>query len=329
MIVAPYARNAFVNTKGMFARANAHKYGVGAYNTTTPEQTRAILSACAETNSPALLAASPSAIKHNGMRVLVEHISAAVSDIRAEGSLIPVALHLDHGATFQLCLDCIVAGFSSVMIDASKKDLEGNIALTKQVVEVAEQYGVSVEAELGKLAGVEDEVSVSAAESSYTDPAEVEEFVDKTGVHSLAIAIGTSHGAQKFKPKDGEAFPELAWHILENIQRRLGDFPLVLHGASTVDPDSVAIFNAFGGKLEQAVGVPEDYISRAIKGPVVKVNTDTDLRIAGSGAYMQFQVENPKNIDWRKPLAAATAAMREVVVHKNNDVFLSAGHGVS
>jgi len=308
----------------MFAGANADSYGVGAYNTTTPEQTRAILQACAETNSPALLAASSSAIKHNGMRVLVDHVAAAVSDIRAEGSLIPVALHLDHGTTFQLCLDCIVAGFSSVMIDASKQDLAGNIALTKQVVELAEQYGVSVEAELGKLAGVEDEVEVSAAESSYTDPAEVERFVEETGVHSLAIAIGTSHGAQKFVPTEGEAFPELAWHILEEIQRRLGDFPLVLHGASTVDPLSVAIFNDNGGQLSKAVGVPEDYISRAIQSTVVKVNTDTDLRIAGMGAYLKYQNEHPGNIDWRKPLAAAMEAMKAIVIHKNKNVFLSA-----
>ncbi len=245
-------------------------------------------------------------------------VEAAIADTAG----IPIALHLDHGGDFEICKACIDGGFSSVMIDGSSKSFEENIALTKQVVEYAHAHGVVVEGELGKLAGIEDAVNVKAEDASYTNPAEVEEFVTRTGVDSLAIAIGTSHGAYKFKP--GQK-PQLRFDILEEVSRRLPGFPIVLHGASSVPQDLVKVINECGGAMPNAIGIPEEMLRQAAGMAVCKINIDSDIRVAMTAAIRKHMLENPSHFDPRQYLTPARAAVKSMVAHKISDVLGSAG----
>jgi len=270
------------------------------------ETVQGIVEAAKETSAPLILQVSSGARKYAKHTYLVHLVQAAIED-----SGLPIALHLDHGDSFELCKSCIDGGFTSVMIDASHHSFEDNIALTKQVVEYAHDHGVTVEAELGRLAGVEDDVNVSEADSSYTRPEEVEEFVSRTGVDSLAIAIGTSHGAYKFK---GE--PKLRFDILEEVGRRLPGFPIVLHGASSVMPEYVKIIEQYGGQMPGAQGVPEDLLRKAASMAVCKINIDSDLRLAVTAAIRKHLYENPTHFDPRQYLKPARDAVTEVVKHK-------------
>jgi len=292
----------------MFKKAYEGGYAIGAFNVNNMEIVQGITEAAKELNSPVILQVSAGARKYAKHGYLMKLVEAAVEDTG-----IQIALHLDHGEDFEICKACIDGGFTSVMIDGSHHSFEENIALTKKVVDYAHARGVVVEGELGRLAGIEDDVNVSAADASYTDPAQVEEFVTRTGVDSLAIAIGTSHGAFKFKP--GQK-PQLRFDILEEIGRRLPGFPIVLHGASSVTKQYVDTINANGGKLEDAIGIPEDMLRQAASMAVCKINIDSDLRLAMTAAVRKHLVENPAHFDPRQYLSPARNNIKELVSHK-------------
>jgi fructose-bisphosphate aldolase class II len=318
-----------VNTNEMFKKAMEGKYAVPAYNFNNMEQMQAIMQACVETKSPVILQVSSGARKYANSTLLRNMAKGAVEYVKELGYEIPIALHLDHGDTFELCKDCVDNGFSSVMIDGSHHSFEENIALTKKVVEYAHQHDVTVEGELGQLAGVEDDVS--AEKSTYTKPEEVIEFVNKTGVDSLAISIGTSHGANKFKPEqctrneDGILMPPpLRFDILEEIEKQLPGFTIVLHGSSSVPQDIVKIINDHGGALKDAIGIPEDQLRKAAKSAVCKINIDSDGRLAMTAAVRKVFVEKPAEFDPRKFLGPARDALKELYKHKNINVLGSA-----
>jgi len=304
-----------VTTKEMFEKSMKEGFAIGAFNVNNMEIIQAIVEAAAENNSPVILQASSSAIKYARINYLMKMIEAAVE----EHPDVPVAIHLDHGPDFETCKKCVDAGFTSVMFDGSKYDFEENIRLTKEVVDYAHAHGVVVEAELGKLAGIEDEVNVSADEARYTDPAQAEEFVRRTGVDSLAIAIGTSHGAYKFK---GEA--KLRFDILKEIKERIPNTPIVLHGASTVIPELVDTCNKFGGNIPGAKGVPDEILHEASVSGVSKINVDTDLRLALTAGIRKVFAEDPSAFDPRKYLTPARDLVKETVSHKIKNVFGSA-----
>lgn len=304
-----------VTTKEMFEKSMKEGFAIGAFNVNNMEIIQAIVDAAAENNSPVILQASSSAIKYARINYLMKMIEAAVE----EHPNVPIAIHLDHGPDFETCKKCVDAGFTSIMFDGSKYDFEENIRLTKEVVDYAHAHGVVVEAELGKLAGIEDEVNVSADEAKYTDPAQAEEFVRRTGVDSLAIAIGTSHGAYKFK---GEA--KLRFDILKEIKERIPNTPIVLHGASTVIPELVDTCNKYGGNIPGAKGVPDEILHEASISGVSKINVDTDLRLAMTAGIRKVFVEDPSAFDPRKYLTPARDLVKETVSHKIKNVFGSA-----
>ena len=297
-----------VTTTEMFKKAYEGGYAIGAFNVNNMETIQAIVEAASECNSPVILQVSAGARKYANPVYLRHLVAAAV-----ETTNIPIAMHLDHGADFEICKSCIDVGFTSVMIDASSKPWEENIALTKKVVEYAHDHGIVVEAELGKLAGIEDDVKVENRDAQFTSPDEVEEFTSRTGIDSLAIAIGTSHGAYKFKPGQD---PKLRIDILEEIGRRLPGFPIVLHGASSVPQDQVAIVNQFGGSMPNAIGIPESELKKAEKLAVCKINIDSDLRVAFTAAVRKHFVEHPDHFDPRQYLTDARANMKELIKHK-------------
>ena len=300
-----------VTTKDMFEKSMKEHFAIGAFNVNNMEIVQAIVKAAADENSPIILQASSSAIKYAGIEYLKKMIESALDEYD-----IPLALHLDHGPDFETGKMCIDNGFSSVMIDGSKYDFEENIALTRKVVEYAHSKGVVVEAELGKLAGIEDDVNVSASDAMYTDPDQAKEFVDRTSCDSLAIAIGTSHGAYKFK---GEA--KLRFDILANVKQKLPNTPIVLHGASTVIPELVEMCNKYGGDIPGAKGVPDEILHEASISGVSKINVDTDLRLAMTAAIRKTFAEDPAVFDPRKYLGNARTLIEEVVKHKIKDVF--------
>ena len=300
-----------ITTKNMFEKSINEKFAVGAFNINNMEFVQGIMDAAAEENSPVILQTSSSAIKYARIPYLKKMIEAGL-----EEHDIPVALHLDHGPDFETCKLCVDNGYTSVMFDGSKYDFEQNIELTKQVVDYAHEHGVVVEAELGKLAGVEDDVNVSANDAMYTDPDQALEFVQRTGCDSLAIAIGTSHGAYKFK---GEA--RLRFDILEKVKELMPDVPIVLHGASTVIPEYVEMCNKYGGNMPGAKGVPDEMLHEASKRGVSKINVDTDLRLAMTAAIRQVFVETPEQFDPRKYLGPGREFIKETVKHKIRDVF--------
>ena len=306
---------ALVTTKEMFKKAMQGKYAIGAFNVNNMELIQGIVDAAAEQNSPVILQASSSAIKYAG----IDYLMAMVKVAAEKYPNIPIAIHLDHGPDFETCKMCVDAGFTSVMFDGSKYDFEENVRLTKEVVDYAHAHGVVVEAELGKLAGIEDEVNVSADDAIYTDPAQAEEFVKRTGVDSLAIAIGTSHGAYKFK---GEA--RLRFDILKEVKERIPNTPIVLHGASTVIPELVEMCNKYGGDIPGAKGVPDEILHEASISGVSKINVDTDLRLALTAGIRKVFVEEPSAFDPRKYLKPARELVKETVAHKMRDVFGSA-----
>lgn len=318
-----YADLDLVNTKEMFKKAMEGKFAVPAYNFNNMEQLQAIVTGCAESESPVILQVSGSARKYADPVMMPYMVQGAVAMIRETGSKIPVALHLDHGNSFELAKECIDSGFSSVMIDGSHLSFEENVRLTKEVVDYAHTMGVTVEGELGVLAGVEDEVSSEV--SSYTRPEEVEEFVEKTGADSLAISIGTSHGAHKFKLKPGERPPTLRFDILEEIEKRLPGYPIVLHGASSVSPEHVAMINQFGGNIESAVGIPADQLRRAAGSAVCKINIDSDGRLAMTAIIRKIFSESPAEFDPRKYLGPARDELIAMIKDKNMNVLGSAG----
>ncbi|MGB2600658.1 MAG: class II fructose-bisphosphate aldolase [Candidatus Omnitrophota bacterium] len=310
-------------TKDMYVKAIDGKYAVPGYNFNNMEQIQAIITACIETKSPVILQVSSGARQYAN-EVLLKYIAwGSMEVIKAAGAKIPVALHLDHGDTYELCVSCVESGFSSVMIDGSSHSFEDNIALTKKVVEYAHQHGVSVEGELGVLAGIEDDVQHEV--SHYTKPEEVEEFVEKTGVDSLAISIGTSHGAYKFKLGPGEEVPPLRFDILEEVEKRLPGFPIVLHGASSVVPEYVDMINKYGGKLENACGVPEDQLRKAAESAVCKINIDSDGRLAMTAKIREVLATKPSEFDPRKYLGPAREELIKMYKHKNENVLGSAG----
>ena len=304
-----------VTTKEMFEKAMKEGYAIGAFNVNNMEIIQGIVDAAAEQNSPVILQASSSAIKYAKINYLMKMVEAAVE----EHPNIPIAIHLDHGPDFETCKMCVDSGFTSVMFDGSKYDFEENIRLTKEVVDYAHAHGVVVEAELGKLAGIEDDVNVSAADAMYTDPEQAEEFVRRTGVDSLAIAIGTSHGAYKFK---GEA--KLRFDILKQIKERIPNTPIVLHGASTVIPELVNMCNEYGGNIPGAKGVPDEILHEASISGVSKINVDTDLRLAMTAGIRKVFTEDPSAFDPRKYLTPARDLVKQTVAHKMKDVFGSA-----
>ena len=311
-----------VNTDDMFQRALEEGFAVPAYNFNNMEQLQAIITGCVATKSPVILQVSGSARQYAHPAMLPHLAVGAAAMAEALGHPIPIALHLDHGNSFDLCRDCIESGFSSVMIDGSHLPFQENVALTRRVVELAHDFDVSVEGELGVLAGIEDEVQ--ADQSQYTRPAEVAEFVDQTGVDSLAISIGTSHGAYKFKVKPGEAPPPLRFDILDAVEERVPGFPIVLHGASSVMPEYVDMINRYGGRLDDAVGISEDQLRRAAQSAVCKINIDSDGRLAMTAAIRKVLVENPGEFDPRKYLGPARDALVEMVKYKNEKVLGSA-----
>ena len=312
-----------VNTREMFSRAVGGGYAIPAYNFNNLEQLQAIITACAETASPVIVQVSKGARDYANQTMLRFMAMGAVQMAREMGSDIPISLHLDHGDSFELCQSCVDSGFSSVMIDGSHLPYAENVALTRQVVEYAHRFDVTVEGELGVLAGIEDEVS--AEHSTYTKPEEVEDFVKKTGVDSLAISIGTSHGAYKFKLKDGESVPPLRFDILAECEKRLPGFPIVLHGASSVVQEYVELINAYGGKMEGAVGVPEEQLRRAAASAVCKINIDSDGRLAVTARVREYLAKNPGEFDPRKYLGAARKELVKLIKHKNEAVLGSAG----
>ena len=304
-----------VNTKKMFQKAYKDGYAIGAFNVNNMEIIQGIVKAADELKSPIILQASAGARKYAGPLYLKKLVEAAV-----ESTDIPIALHLDHGDSFELCKNCIDSGFTSVMIDGSSLEYEKNIEITKKVCEYAHKYDVTVEGELGSLSGIEDSVSVEAEKAFYTNPEQVEDFVKQTGVDSLAIAIGTSHGAYKFKPTQN---PNLRFDILEEIQLKLPNFPIVLHGASSVVPDFVDEINNFGGKLGNAIGIPEEMLKKAASMAVCKINVDSDLRLAMTAKIRKNLYEHPENFDPRKYLSCARDAITEIVKHKIINVMNS------
>ena len=327
-----YKELGLVNTKEMFAKAIKGGYAIPAYNFNNMEQLQAIIQACVETKSPVILQVSSGARKYANKNLLRNMARGAVEYANELGYDIPIVLHLDHGDSFELCKDCIDSGFSSVMIDGSHLPYDENVALTKQVCEYAhsrENY-VTVEGELGVLAGVEDDVS--AEESHYTKPEEVQDFVSKTGVDSLAISIGTSHGRQKFKPEqctrnaDGVLIPPpLAFDILEEIEKKLPGFPIVLPGSSSVPVEYVKEIEKYGGKLTDSVGIPEEQLRKAAKSAVCKINIDSDGRLAMTAAIRKVFAEHPEEFDPRKYLGPARDELKNLYMHKNKEVLGSAG----
>ena len=305
-----------VTTKEMFEKSMKENYAIGAFNVNNMEIIQGIVDAAAEANSPVILQVSSSAIKYARINYLMKMVQAAVE----EHPNIPIAIHLDHGPDFETAKMCIDNGFTSVMIDGSKYDFEENVALTKKVVDYAHEHGVTVEAELGKLAGIEDDVNVAADDAMYTDPAQAEEFVRRTGCDSLAIAIGTSHGAYKFK---GEA--KLRFDILANVKQKLPNTPIVLHGASTVIPELVEMCNKFGGDIPGAKGVPDEILHEASISGVSKINVDTDLRLAMTAAIRKVFAETPEQFDPRKYLGPGRDLIEETVCHKMKNVFGCSG----
>jgi len=303
-----------VNTREMFKKAMAGKYAVPGYNFNNMEQLQAIITACVECNSPVILQISKGARQYANQTLLRYMVPGAVEMAREMGSNIPIALNLDHGDSFELVKSCVDYGFSNVMIDGSHLPYEENVALTKKVVDYAHPRDVTVEGELGVLAGIEEHVSSEV--SHYTDPAQAEDFVKRTGVDSLAISIGTSHGAYKFKLKPGEPFPTLRFDILEEVERRLPGFPIVLHGASSVLKKYVDIINQYGGALEDAVGVPEDQVRRAAQSAVCKVNIDSDGRLVMTAMIRKYLAENPKEFDPRKYLGYAREELKKMYISK-------------
>lgn len=304
-----------VTTKEMFEKSMKEHFAIGAFNVNNMEIIQGIVDAAAEEKSPVILQASSSAIKYARINYLMKMVEAAVE----EHPEVPVALHLDHGPDFETCKMCVDAGFTSVMFDGSKYDFEENIRLTKEVVDYAHSHGVVVEAELGKLAGIEDDVNVDASDAMYTDPEQAKEFVERTGCDSLAIAIGTSHGAYKFK---GEA--KLRFDILAKIKELIPNTPIVLHGASTVIPELVEMCNKYGGDIPGAKGVPDEILNEASKKGVSKINVDTDLRLAMTAQIRKVFSEEPSSFDPRKYLTPAREEVKNTVKHKMKDVFGSA-----
>lgn len=308
---------ALVTTKEMFQKAYKEGFAVGAFNVNNMEIIQGITEAAQLEQSPVILQVSAGARKYAKHIYLMKLVEAAVSDTD-----IPIALHLDHGENFEICKACIDGGFTSVMIDGSRHSFEKNIALTKKVVDYAHSKGVVVEGELGKLAGIEDDVNVKAEHASYTNPEEVEEFVDRTGVDSLAIAIGTSHGAFKFKP--GQEI-KLRFDILAEIEKRIPDYPIVLHGSSSVNQEYVDTIRRYGGILEHAVGIPEEMLRQAAKSAVCKINIDSDVRLAMTAAVRKDILVNPSHFDPRQYLKPGRDNVRELVRHKIQHVLGSFG----
>lgn len=307
-----------VTTTEMFQKAYNGGYAIGAFNVNNMEIVQGITEATGELNSPVILQVSKGARAYANHTYLVKLVEAAI----IENPQIPIALHLDHGDSFELCKSCIDGGFTSVMIDASSKSFEENIEVTKKVVEYAHAHGVVVEAELGTLAGVEDEVCVEAGKEMYTRPEEVEEFVSRTGCDSLAIAIGTSHGAYKFKPGTK---PQLRFDVLEECTKRLPGFPIVLHGSSSVPQEFVEMVNQYGGNMPGAIGVPEDQLRHAAELSVCKINIDSDIRLAMTGNIRKYFAEHPDHFDPRQYLKPARQAVKDMVAHKITNVLGSAG----
>ena len=321
-----YKELGLVNSREIFKKAMAGGYAIPAFNFNNMEQMQAIIQACVEMKSPVILQVSSGARKYANQTLLRYMAQGAVEYAKELGCNIPIVLHLDHGDTFELCKSCIELGFSSVMIDGSALPYDENVALTKKVVDYAHQYDVTVEGELGVLAGIEDDVH--AETHTYTRPEDVEDFVKKTGVDSLAISIGTSHGANKFKPEqcqrnaDGILVPPpLRFDILEEIQKRIPGFPIVLHGSSSVPQDLVKIINTHGGKLKDAVGIPEEQLRQAAKTNVCKVNIDSDGRLAMTAAVRKVFVDSPEGFDPRKYLGPARDSLRELYKHKIKEVL--------
>ncbi|MCL1848688.1 MAG: class II fructose-1,6-bisphosphate aldolase [Clostridiales bacterium] len=306
-----------VTTKDMFAKAYAGGYAIGAFNVNNMEIIQGITEAAMEEKAPLILQVSAGARKYAKHAYLMKLVEAAIEDTGLD-----IALHLDHGDDFEICKSCVDGGFTSVMIDGSKHSFEENIAVTKQVVEYAHSKGVVVEGELGKLAGVEDDVNVEDADAQFTNPDEVEEFVTKTGVDSLAIAIGTSHGAYKFKP--GQK-PMLRFDVLEEITKRLPGFPIVLHGASSVIPEFVAMVNQYGGNMADAIGIPEEMLRQAAQSAVCKINIDSDLRLAMTASVRKHLAENPDHFDPRQYLTPARDAIKDMVKRKIANVLGCSG----
>ncbi len=303
-----------VTSKKMFEDAYKGGYAIGAFNVNNMEIIQGITAAAVQEHAPLILQVSKGARAYANHIYLMKLIEAAVEDAQQNaGFALPICVHLDHGDSFELCKSCIDGGFTSVMIDGSSKPYEENIKLTRQVVEYAHDHGVVVEGELGTLAGIEDEVQVSAEDSSYTRPEEVEDFVTRTGVDSLAIAIGTSHGAYKFKPGTK---PQLRFDILEEVSRRLPGFPIVLHGSSSVPQEFVKIINENGGNMPGAIGVPEDQLREAAKMAVCKINIDSDLRLAMTACIRQYFNQHPDHFDPRQYLKPARNAIKDMVAHK-------------
>ncbi len=321
--VVNYRDLGLVNSRELFRQAVSGGYAIPAYNFNNLEQLQAIVTACAETGSPVILQVSKGARSYANETMLRFMAMGAVRMAREMGSAIPIVLHLDHGDSFETCKSCIESGFSSVMIDGSHLPYDENVALTRKVVEYAHQYDVTVEGELGVLAGIEDDVV--AEHSTYTQPEEVEDFVSKTGVDSLAISIGTSHGAFKFKVKEGEEPPPLRFDILEECEKRIPGFPIVLHGASSVVQEYVELINKYGGKMEGAVGVSEDQLRRAAASAVCKINIDSDGRLAVTAKIREYLANDPGEFDPRKYLGAARKELIKLIKHKNEAVLGSAG----
>lgn len=321
-----YKELGLVNSRNMFKKAITGGFAVPGYNFNNMEQIQAIIKGCAESDSPVILQVSKGAREYAN-QILLRHMACGAVEMARKdlGSNIPIVLHLDHGDSFETAKSCIDSGFSSVMIDGSAHSFEDNIALTKRVVEYAHDHDVTVEGELGVLAGIEDEVSHE--QSHYTRPEEVEEFVSRTGVDSLAISIGTSHGAYKFKVKPGDPAPKLRLDILAEVEKRLPGFPIVLHGASSVLPEYVEMINRFGGKMDDAIGVPESEIRKAAAGAVCKVNIDSDGRLVMTALIRKVFTEKPSEFDPRKYLGPARAELVKMIVRKNTEVLGAAGHG--
>ena len=322
-----------VNTKDMFAKAMKGGDAIPAYNFNNMEQMQAIIQACVETKSPVILQVSKGARAYADKFILRNMARGAVEYAEELGCKIPIVLHLDHGPNFEVAKDCIDNGFSSVMIDGSALPYDENVALTKKVVDYAHQFDVTVEGELGVLAGVEDDVV--ATESHYTKPEEVQDFVSKTGVDSLAISIGTSHGRCKFTPEqctrspDGVLIPPpLAFDVLEGVEQKLPGFPIVLHGSSSVPMEYVRIIEQFGGKIPDSVGIPEEQLRKAAKSAVCKINIDSDGRLAMTAAIRKFFAENPGKFDPREYLGPAREELKKMYMHKNIEVLGSAGHAL-
>ncbi|MDO4368265.1 MAG: class II fructose-1,6-bisphosphate aldolase [Bacteroidales bacterium] len=311
-----YKELGLVNSRELFVKAVKGGYAIPAFNFNNMEQMQAIIQASVETKSPVILQVSSGARKYANQTILRYMAQGAVEYAKELGCNIPIVLHLDHGDSFELCKSCIEMGFSSVMIDGSHLPYDENVALTKKVVEYAHQFDVTVEGELGVLAGVEDEVS--AEHHTYTEPDQVEDFVKKTGVDSLAISIGTSHGAYKFKP--GQK-PQIRLDILHEIEKRIPGFPIVLHGSSSVPQDIVAEINHYGGKLKDSIGIPEDQLREAAKSAVCKINIDSDGRLAMTAAVRKVLFEHPEEFDPRKYLGPAREKLKELYIHKINNVL--------